>query len=242
MASTHKEIGNFRKIARKKMNLESKKIFTKNNIRKCVRVQAKSMLVLNYNRVITWVEQTGTSSYRSPYKSFICLQETVTKNQIRPTWDRSNSLITRKILLPPFFASCGFLCHSYQSHVESFRPVSCNHPYFTQNSCQDYYYDHSTIPDRRNYLRDPTTISWPVSFKVSEDRLLLTLRVPFTLSDLCAINGFGTEHVTFPVRHLMPYSSRWRGHMVISSWDTSNEKIPKKKDPYLGFEVSTTKR
>ena len=30
--------------------------------------------------------------------------------------------------------------------------------------------------------------------------------------------------------------------MVKSSWDTSDEKIPKKKDPYLGFEVSTTKR
>ena len=168
-----KKLEFFGKLQKKIDHRKQKNLHEKQHpeMRPCV--QAKSMLVLNYNRVITWVEQTGTSSYRSPYKSFICLQETVTKNQIRPTWDRSNSLITRKILLPPFFASCGFLCHSYQSHVESFRPVSCNHPYFTQNSCQDYYYDHSTIPDRRNYLRDPTTISWPVSFKISEDRLLL---------------------------------------------------------------------
>ena len=174
-------------------------------------VQAKSILVLNYNRVITWDEQTGTSSYRSPYKSFICWQETVTINQLRPTSDRSNSLITRKILLPPFFASCGFLCHSYQSHVESFRPVSCNHPYFTQNSCQDYYYDHSTIPDRRNYLQDPTTISWPVSFKICEDRLLLTLRVSFKL-----VHNQWLWYRACYFSGLPSYAIWWRGHVVIS--------------------------
>lgn len=216
------------------MNLESKKIFTKNNIRKCVHVcrlsQCWCSIITGWLHELSKLVLVRIDLRTNP---FICLQETVTKNQIRPNWDRSNSLISRKILLPPFFASCGFLCHSYQSHVESFRPVSCNHPYFTQNSCQDYYYDHSAIPDRRNYLRDPTTISWPVAFKINEVRLLLTLRVPFTLSDLFAINGFGTEHVTFPVRHLKPYSSRWRGHMVISSWDTSNEKIPKKKGSFL---------
>ena len=89
-----------------------------------------------------------------------------------------------------------------------------------KNFCKNY----KTL--RKNHLRDPTTISWPVSLKISEDSWLLILRVPFTFADLCASIGPGTEHTVFPVLHLIPYSARWRGHIVIRSWDTSGEKIP----------------
>ena len=55
---------------------------------------------------------------------------------------------------------------------------------------------------RKNHLRDPTTISWPVSFKISEGSRLLILCVPFTFADFFAIIGLGTEHIVFPVLHL----------------------------------------
>ena len=79
------------------------------------------------------------------------------------------------------------------------RPVlSISHENFSKN--------YKTL--RKNHLRDPTAISWPVSFKISEDSRLFILRVPFTFAGLCAIFGLGTEHIVFPVLHLIPYSTR----------------------------------
>ena len=61
---------------------------------------------------------------------------------------------------------------------------------------------------RKNHLPDPTAISCPVSFKISEDSRLFILRVLFTFADLCAIFGLGTEHIVFPVLHLILYSTQ----------------------------------
>ena len=73
-------------------------------------------------------------------------------------------------------------------------------------SHENFSKDNKTL--RKNYLRDPTAISWPVSFKISEDIRLFILRVPFTFAGLCAIFGLGTKHIVFPVLHLIPYSTR----------------------------------
>jgi len=52
-----------------------------------------------------------------------------------------------------------------------------------------------------------TAISCPVFSRIKRECMLFILRNPFTVADLCAIKGCGTEHLTLRVRHLMPYSA-----------------------------------